>query len=184
VALDILVSEVMTRTVAVTSPDAGLDEAARLLREHHVSGLPVVSPAHHVVGVLSERDIVRTLHRSTGVDSARGLLDLLLESAPSKGASILEVCRNRLRHARVRDAMTPQVVTVDRDAPLYEAAARMRAHGVKRLPVVDARGLLVGIVSRADVVHAVSGEVRASRGALHPAPHAVAAVATGPFEDV
>jgi CBS domain-containing protein len=178
------VGDVMTGTVVTTGPDARLDEAARLLREHHVSGLPVVAPPRHVVGMLSERDIVRSLDRATGVRSARGLLDLLLESAPPKGESTLEVCRRQLKNARVSDVMTPRVVTVDRDAPLEEAARKMRQHGVKRLPVVDPRGELVGIVSRADIVQAVSGEVRARRGALHPAPEARAAAVAGPFEDV
>jgi CBS-domain-containing membrane protein len=178
------VADVMTRTVVTTTPNARLEEAARLLREHHVSGLPVVTPPHRVVGLLSERDIVRSLDRATGVDSPRGLLDLLLDSAPAKGESVLEVCRRQLRNARVADAMSPHVVTVDRDAPLLEAAQLLRVHGVKRLPVVDARGALVGIVSRADVVQAVSGEVRAPRGALHPGPAGAAAVRAGPFEDV
>jgi CBS domain-containing protein len=178
------VADVMTRLVVTAPPDARLDEAARLLREHHISGLPVVEPPHRVVGLLSERDIVRALHRATGVESPRGLLDLLLESAPSKGESLLEVCRRQLRNTRVSDAMSTRVVTVDRDAPLTEAARLMRAHGVKRLPVVDARGGLIGIVSRADIVQAVSGEVRAPRGALHPGPQLRAAPAAGPFEDV
>ncbi len=180
----IRVAQVMTRTVVTIAPDARLDEAARRLREHHISGLPVVAPPHRVVGVLSERDIVRALHRATGVDSARGLLDLLLGSAPSKGQSLLEVCLRQLHHARVSDAMSPRVVTVDRETPLVEAARRMRAHQIKRLPVVDARGELVGIVSRADVVRAVSGEARPSRGALHPAPAGPPVPASGPFEDV
>ena len=141
------VSDVMTQLVVTVSPDARLDEAARLLREHHVSGLPVVAPPHRLVGLLSERDIVRSLHAATGVDSARGLLDLLLGSAPPKGESILEVCRRQLRNSRVAEAMSSRVVTVDRDAPLHEAARQMRLHGVKRLPVVDAQGGLVGIVS-------------------------------------
>lgn len=178
------VSDVMTKLVVTTTPDARLEEAARLLREHHVSGLPVVAPARHVAGILSERDIVRSLHRATGVDSPRGLLDLLLGSAPSRGESILEVCRRQLKNARVADAMTTEVVTVEKDAPLSEAARRMQTHGVKRLPVVDARGDLVGIVSRADIVQAVSGKARSRRGALHPAPAAPPRSATGPFEDV
>jgi CBS domain-containing protein len=178
------VSEVMTATVVTTTPDARLEEAARLLREHHISGLPVVGPLYHVIGLLSERDIVRGLHQATGIDSPRGLLDLLLESAPRHGESVLEVCRRQMKHARVRDVMTPRVVTVDRDAPLAEAARRMRVHGVKRLPVVDPKGGLVGIVTRADIVHAVSGEVRAHRGSLHPALEPRVVPASGPFEDV
>ena len=183
-AAETRVRDVMTTTVVTTTPDARLEEAARLLRHHHVSGLPVVDPSPHVVGVLSERDIVRELHRATGIDSPRGLLDLLLESSPSKGESILEVCRRQLHNARVGDAMTRKVVTIDRDASLADAARAMGQREIKRLPVVDANGDLVGIVSRADIVRSVSGEARVRRGALHPAPGGGRSPTGGPFEDV
>lgn len=177
------VADVMTKTVVTVPPDARLDEAARLLRVHHISGLPVVDADRHVVGLLSEQDIVRALHRATGVDSARGLLDLLLESAPPRGESILEVCRRQLRNTRVGDAMTAPVVTISRDDPLEEAARQMRLHGIKRLPVVDGRRALVGILSRADIVQAVSGAARSRRGALRPGPQRKPPAAAGPFED-
>jgi len=177
------VADVMTKTVVSIGPDSRLDEAARLLRSHHISGLPVVGATHHVVGLLSERDIVKALHRATGIDSDRGLLDLLLESAPVKGESILEVCRRQLKNTRVRDAMTPEVVTVGPQAPIAEAAGLLREHGVKRLPIVDAQGRLVGILSRADVTQAVSGKGRTRRGGLRPGPSAAPTGPSGPFED-
>ena len=178
------VADVMTTTVVTVAPDARLEFAARQLRAHHVSGLPVVERAHRVVGLLSENDIVEALHRATGVRSARGLLDLLLGSAPAKGESMLEVCRRQLRNGRVADAMTSPVVTVDRDAPVEEAARLLGTHGVKRLPVVDAHGDLVGIVTPGDIVQAVSGKRRRRRGALHPAPTTGGSRPSGPFEDV
>jgi len=178
------VSEVMTKLVVTTPPEARLEEAARLLREHHISGLPVVSPPHHVIGLLSEQDIVRAVHRATGVASARGLLDLLLESAPSRGESMLKVCRRQLKNARVSDAMSARVVTVDEDAPMSEAARLLQEHGVKRLPVVDGHGNLVGILSRTDVHQAVSGATRPRRGALHPGPQARGKSVSGPFQDL
>jgi CBS domain-containing protein len=184
VATETRVRDVMTETVVTTRADTRLEEAARLLREHHISGLPVVDRSEHVVGVLSERDIVRQLHRATGIGSPRGLLDLLLESSPTKGESILVVSRRQLRNARVSDAMSSKVVTVPRGASVEDAARALRRHGVKRLPVVDAQGCLVGIVTRADILRAVSGELRARRGALHPGPSGRRARGGGPFEDV
>ncbi|HTT16429.1 MAG TPA: CBS domain-containing protein [Thermoplasmata archaeon] len=177
-------SDVMSADALTTSPDTRLEEAAWLMREHHISGLPVVDPLHHVVGIVSESDIVRGLDRATGIESPRGLLDLLLASAPPRGESLLEVCRSHLKNARVRDVMSRRVVTVDRDAPLAEAARRMRVNGVKRLPVVDTRGRLTGILTRADIVQAVSGEVRVHRGALHPSVAGRPVPAAGPYEDV
>ncbi len=165
-----IVARIMTQAVMTTGPDAHLDEAARLLREFHISGLPVVDASEHVVGVISEKDLVRDLHHAAGVDSPRGLLDLLLESAPSKGESVLEVCRNRLRNTRVRDVMTHPAVSVGPEASLIEAARVMKKNGVSRLPVVDAQKHLVGIVAKCDIVDDLSSQPARVRGSLRPSP--------------
>lgn len=164
------VSQIMRADVLTTTPDARAEEAARLLREHHVSGLPVVDEEGRVVGVLTQTDLVRDLHAAQGVNSARGLLDLLLDSAPNVGESLLEMCRHRLRRARVRDLMSAPAVTVPRTASVKEAARRMRTHGRNRLPVVDARERLVGIVTRRDLLAALSATPVRARGALRPSP--------------
>jgi CBS domain-containing protein len=164
------VEKVMTRSVVATRPDARVAEAARLLREHHISGLPVVDGDGRVVGVLTETDLVRDLHAATGVDSPRGLLDLVLESTPRRGESLLTLCRNRLRKARVEELMTTPPVTVDRSATLRDTARRLRLSGTNRVPVVDAQGRLVGIVTRSDLLTAIEGARRKSRGMLHPPP--------------
>jgi CBS domain-containing protein len=159
----------MTQVVITTGPDASLDQAARLLREFHVSGLPVVDSSEQVIGVVSEKDLIRDLHQAAGVGSPRGLLDLLLESAPAKkGESILEVCRNRLRHTRVREVMSQPVVSVGPEASLIEAARLMKRNGVNRLPVVDTQRHLVGIVARCDIVDDLSSHPSRVRGSLHP----------------
>lgn len=162
------VSEIMVRNVVTTTPDSLLDQAARLLRENHVSGLPVLGPNGKVVGILSERDLVRDLHKATGIASPRGVLDLLLESAPVKGESLLEICRHRLERARVRELMKSPVVTVNREASLSEAARLMKVSTVNRLPVLDDEGRLVGIVTRGDIIAAISGATVRPRGALRP----------------
>ncbi|HYA58391.1 MAG TPA: CBS domain-containing protein [Thermoplasmata archaeon] len=164
------VARIMTRLVMTTSPDARVDQAARLLREWHVSGLPVIDEDGRVVGVISEKDIVRDLHKAAGVGAPRGLLDLLLESSPAKGENILAVCRNRLRNTRVREVMTKEVATVGPDTSLIESARLMKVNGVNRLPVVDKQERLVGIVTRADIVKDLSRTPPRARGSLHPSP--------------
>ncbi len=164
------VGTIMSRLVMTTRPDARLDEAARVLREFHVSGLPVVDAKQRVVGVVSEKDLVTVLYRAAGVALPRGLLDLLLESAPRRGQSILTVCRNRLRNGRVHEVMSRPAVTIDATASIERAAKLLRARGVNRLPVVDPRGRLVGIVTRADVMGALVHRPSRSRGGLRPRP--------------
>lgn len=163
------VERIMTRAVVSTRPDARLEDAARLLREYHISGLPVVGPGGEVVGVLTERDLVRDLHAASGVGNPRGLLDLVLGSTGRRGESLLTISRNRLRRARVEELMTRPAVTIPRGTPIAEAARLVQARGMNRLPVVDDAGRLIGIVTRADLVAAASGRRRRSRGALRPA---------------
>ncbi len=179
------VSKVMTSDVIATTPDARVEEAARLLREHHISGVPVLGGNGRVVGVLTESDLVRDLHAAAGVDSPRGLLDLVLESAPARGESLLEICRNRLRRARVRELMSQPAVTVERTASVQEAARLLRVSGANRLPVVDRDERLVGIVTRGDLVAAISGGTPHARGALHPSSARAAPdrVPSDPYSD-
>ncbi len=180
------VAEIMTGLVMTTTPNASLDEAARLLRECHVSGLPVVDAEDRVVGVLSEKDIVRLLHRATGVGHPRGLLDVLLESAPTRGENVLAVCRRRLRNTRVKDVMSHPVVSVGPETSLIEAAHLMKMKGVSRLPVLDTYQRLVGIVTRCDIVGDLSTPALRARGSLHPAPIAVrpGARRSDPYMDI
>jgi len=166
---DRTVSEIMTRLVGTTRPNARLIEAARLMRELHVSGLPVVDPDARVVGVLSEKDLVRTLDLSAGISSPRGLIDLLLASAPMRGPSLFDICRSRLENGFVRDAMTSPAITLPPTATIAEAAERMHRDHIHRLPILDDAGKLVGIVSRADLVAALApSRAGRRRGGLHP----------------
>jgi len=163
------VSEIMTHTVVKVLESASLLKAARLMRTYHVSGLPVLEKTGKLVGIVSEKDLVRGLDKSTGIGSARGMLDLLLGSAPPKGPTLWELCQHRLESGQVRDVMTPRPVVVAADATIHEAARLMRVGSINRLPVLDDAGRLVGIVTRSDVVEALAGATpKEQRGALQP----------------
>ncbi len=180
------VSEVMTREVATTRSGARLVEAARLMRELHVSGLPVVDSADRVVGVVSEKDVVYHVHRATGFASPRGLIDLLLGSAPYRGLSLLETCRHRLENGFVREAMSRPAITLEPTASVGEATREMREHRIHRIPILDRYGKLVGIVSRADLAAALAARTpRSRRGSLHPSPRGrgVHLRSTDPYAD-
>ena len=149
------VGEIMTREVFTAQPRWSLLQATQTMREKHVSGLPVVEEGDRVIGILSERDVLADLDRAVGVGSVRGFLDLLLELEAVTTINRLDQCLRRLENARVADAMSSRVVSVDPDASVGEAARRLRTFGVKRLPVVD-EGHLVGIVTRQNIVDALS----------------------------
>jgi CBS domain-containing protein len=130
------VRDLMTKEVATISEDDSLKEAARIMTEKRVSGLPVVDSEGIVIGMLSEADFVER----AGNERA-GLVAMLFD-------------RNvrRLKAEVVGQAMTKNVITVDGDAPYTLAARLMDRKRVKRLPVVDGAGRLLGIVSRSDVL--------------------------------
>jgi CBS domain-containing protein len=138
-----LVEKLMTRQVAAVMPQASLKDAAAVLAQRHVSGLPVIDGNRVVVGVLSESDIV---YRETGgSDSAHFVQSLTLpKDQPDRKAQA----------TTVRDAMSSPAITIESRHRIDRAARIMVNKGVRRLPVVDAEGHLVGIVTKADLVRA------------------------------
>jgi CBS domain-containing protein len=150
----ILVRSVMTQPVRTTSPERTLLDAAEEMREAHVSGLPVVDLHGIVVGVLSEKDIVRALHQSSGLGSARGLIDFVLAVGGIGRTALIPDVLHRLRNTKVDAVMSRRPVTVDPASTVGEAARLMNQYSVNRLPV-EKEGTLVGIVTRHDVMTAL-----------------------------
>lgn len=136
-----LVADVMTRRPTTVSPETSLRDAAAVLLDQGVSGLPVADGEGRLVGIITEADFVaRQAERD---DSGRHrLLGALLGRERSALASA----------ELVRDVMATKVQTVRETDTVAGVAHIMLQHNVKRLPVVDEEGRLVGIVSRADVV--------------------------------
>ncbi len=138
------VEDVMTTEVLTVRSDTSLKEAAELLTRNRISGLPVVDADGHVVGVLSEGDI---LFKERGAREKRGLVDRWLDLP-------LPEVTAKLDARTAGEAMSAPAVTIGRKRPLTEAANSMIEEGVNRLPVVDDEGRLIGIVTRADLVRA------------------------------
>jgi CBS domain-containing protein len=147
------VATVMTSDVVTVGPGTVYKEVVERLRDHRVSAVPVVDAEHRVIGVVSEADL------------------LLKEERPDRplGGPLVHPHGDAAR-AQARNAaalMSSPAVTVGPEATLTEAARLMHRKRVKRLPVVDVDGRLVGIVSRADLLQvflrsddAIATEVR------------------------
>lgn len=138
------VSDLMTKDVVSVKPSMTLRDAAALLVEKRISGMPVVNEDNEVLGVLSEADI---LVKAGGSSSRNRLLGWLLE--PDFGDE------DKIRAETVGEAMSAPALTVTSHRPVHEAARLMVAEGVNRLPVVE-DDKLIGILTRADVVRAFS----------------------------
>ncbi len=144
------VSEVMTRDVLTTRPDASLRDAAKVMSARHVSGLPVVDEAGQVAGILTEGDILRLFRRV----SVPFYIDILGGEFAIPGPGVLQRQLEEVTAYRVDQLMTRRVVTAAPDEEVAEAARRMHGRDLRLLPVVDEQGRLVGVISRGDVVRA------------------------------
>ena len=119
----------MTLDPATISMDAPLEEAERLMRERHVTGLPVVDANGAPIGVISQTDVI--------ADGGTPLAILL---------------RHKPNGLRVGELMTSPAVTVAQTARLVEAARLMRDNRIHRLVAVDVHGRTVGVLSASDFV--------------------------------
>jgi len=133
------VKDVMTTRVVSVRKDASFKDMAAMLRRTRISAFPVIDDTGRVIGVVSEADM------------------LVKEAIQADGSSVLAA----LRHFREDDKaagvtagelMSSPAVTIGPDAPVEEAARLMYDRRLKRLPVVNASGRLLGIISRVDVL--------------------------------
>jgi len=150
---NVSVRDVMSRRPVTVGPDATLLDALVLMRGQKVSGLPVVDETGKLVGVLSQRDVARTLKSAGGIPEVTGLFDLLMFGLSEDTGVSVQVLRRILEETNVRDAMSSPPIFLASDAPLELAAEVMRENEINRIPVM--RGdRLVGISTRHDLVRA------------------------------
>jgi CBS domain-containing protein len=145
-------ADVMTTRVIAVAPDTGVREVARILHINRISAVPVVDGENRVLGMLSEGDLIRR-GRSGGDGGGSWWLASFAGGrpvGPDPGGLV------------ARDVMTRQIHRVSEDTPIEQIAALLARHGIKRVPV-ERDGKLVGLVSRANLVHGLaSSATRAS----------------------
>jgi len=141
------VGDIMTVGAATRTPDTTIAEAAQLMLEHHISGMPVVDAEGKRIGMVTERDLLRRSEIGTEQEH-RHWMELVI----SAGTLADEYVRAHAR--KVADVMSREVVTVAPDADLAEVVRLMEEHGYRRLPVVR-DGKVTGIVSRANFLRAL-----------------------------
>lgn len=140
--------DIMTAHVISVGPDATVDAVANTLISNGISAVPVIDIACRLVGIVSEGDLLR--RSEIGTEPRRSWwLDFLTSDA----TRVAEFSRSRA--VKVTDIMTREVMTVTPETPIAMIAEILEKHGIKRVPVVD-NGLVVGIVSRANLVQALA----------------------------
>jgi CBS domain-containing protein len=157
----------MTRDVVTVGADTTVGEIAALLVHHRISAVPVVSGDRHLIGIVTQTDLV---HRSeTGTEKRR---KWWLEIFADPDVRAREYVKSHGRKAR--DIMTRVVVSVPPNASLGEVADVLDSQRIRQVPVVS-KGTIVGMISRADIVRklaetkAVVSDAGADNGALQEA---------------
>ena len=134
-----LVKEVMTRDLVTVTRDTTVKKALILLDAHHITSMPVLNGHDRIVGVVSEADLIR---------------DLVAADPRAHEVPLQEDRRDR--PAVVADVMSPHAVTVHPDTELAVAVELITSTSVKSVPVVDDHDVVVGMVSRSDVVRTLA----------------------------
>jgi CBS domain-containing protein len=140
--MKIAVRTVMTSRVVWVTQDVPYKEMAAALHENRVSAFPVLDDEGKVIGVVSEADLLTKEALDGGYDGMPGMITGLLRRQE----------QGKARGTTAADLMTHPAVTISPDAAVEDAARLMYRKKIKRLPVVDSDGHLIGILSRADVL--------------------------------
>jgi CBS-domain-containing membrane protein len=150
-------ADMMTSPVVTIGPEATVRDAAWIMLTHRISAVPVLDRQGRLVGILSEGDLLR--RAETGTQRRRSWWGMFGVASEELAAEFVK------SHGRkVADVMSRNVITTGDDTPAPEIARLMETHGIKRVPIV-ADGKLVGIVSRADFLTALTGVQQAATDA-------------------
>jgi CBS domain-containing protein len=146
------VADAMSRDPIVVRPETSLNEAIQILAERRISGLPVVDDAGQVVGIISETDL---MWQQTGVTPPAYIM--FLDSVIFlKNPTEYERDLHKALGQTVGEVMSRDPITISPDKSLRDAAQLMHDQDVRRLPVLDAQGQVIGILTRGDIVRAMA----------------------------
>ncbi len=148
------VKDVMVKDVVSFKPVDSIHYVASSLRQNRISGAPVVDE-NRVVGVISETDIMKLLeeydiHLNLFLPSPFDVVELPVRMKHELN-EVMEVIK-KASAVSIDEIMTKKIVTIESNASVSKAAKIMGDRGINRLPVVDKKGRLKGIVTRGDII--------------------------------
>jgi CBS domain-containing protein len=158
-----LVKEIMVKTVITLKSDDSLKDAALKLASHNISGAPVVDEDGHVIGIVSETDIIATLERSLKefrlvyLSPELSMVGLSFREKPSERKT--EDIFKDVGDIKVTEMMSGNIKTVAPEDPIKAVIDIVASGKINRVPVV-VDGKLVGIVTRGDILKGVSKIVK------------------------
>lgn len=138
----------MTVDVVTVTADMDIYEAGRLMIRNKVSGLPVVDERGRLCGIITQADLLSL----AGIPRGHVFNEVVMRYVLQRPAPQLRTAK------KVGDIMTRDVITVSPSTTVKTIASILNKKGIKRVPVVDDEGRVIGIVSRGDIVRIVCEE--------------------------
>ena len=142
------IKDIMTKEVITVNVNDTVEKCANLLSKHDLSGLPVLDDEGNVKGIVTEGDIIRRASRIEGIPVLEVLGGIFYLESPKHFMDKLKKSMGTIASM----IMSEDVITVGPDEKIEDAATLLVKEKIKRLPVVDEEGNLIGIVARRDIM--------------------------------
>ncbi len=143
IAESIKAADIMTEEVVAVKRETPLKEVAKLMAEQGVSGVPVIEEDRKVAGVISEKDFLSRM----GGKGGKTLMGVIAKCLKGKACVAIPI-----RAKKAEDIMTSPAVTVKESSTLRDITDLFKEREINRVPVIDDKGCLTGIVSRGDII--------------------------------
>jgi len=141
-----IVKDIMNTAVKTASPDTLVKDIASMMCFNKISGVPVIDNDEKLVGVLSEKDILKAMFPD---------VEQFMQEGAKPDFESIEADYKTLLDKKAGDLMTQTVASVSADMPLLKAASLMCVKKIRRIPVTDSSNKLIGIISIGDVHKAI-----------------------------
>lgn len=148
------IAQVMTPTPITVTPEMPLKEAIAILAENKISGLPVIDEKGELVGVISESDL---MWQETGIEAPPYIMildSIIYLQNPAKHDQEIQ----KVLGQTVGDVMSKKPITVSCHESVKKAAQLLHDKQIRRLPVMDEKGLVVGIITQGDIIRAMASD--------------------------
>ncbi len=146
----ITAGQIMTRPVYSIASESNISLAADIMAKKKVSGLPVINNGEELVGIISEKDLVKSVIK----DDPPSLMSVIARCLSNKGCLALS-----LRKLKVVDLMTAPAIAVFENTPLSGIINLLNKGSINRLPVKERNNRLIGIITRSDIIKAIYSTV-------------------------
>lgn len=147
--MDLKARDIMNEVVVACLADTRVEDVVRKLAEHGISGMPVIDARKRVIGIVSESDLLLADElEPPRVKAALYGLYIMPERVMEEAA--------KSRGVLVSDVMTKKVISFHPDDSVRDIARKMQQERINRVPIVDDEGVLVGILTRADIIKALA----------------------------